>query len=154
MSQTQPYNGKMMFDDVGEFSDSNNSTNKFHMMHGKGYNEWQPQAHLNNKIRQDAKIMSNWEYRTYLQNNADYIRSYNSLEAYNATGVSPFFDNRSPNQPKISNSPFIFGSLYNEATPSIGYNDSDLKQDFLKKERQQCRMIAPSISLSNIRSKQ
>ena len=108
MSQTQPYNGKMLYDDVGEFTNddanSSRSSTKFHMLRGKGYNEWQPQAYLNNKIREDANITSNWQYRTYLQQNGDYIRSYNSLEAYNASGVSPFYEE--PNQPKVSNSPF------------------------------------------------
>ena len=113
-----------------------------YLLHGPGYNSWQPQAQTNNKIRHSAGIKSNWDYRTYMQNNADYIMKYNSMEAYNSSGVSPF---ASGNNIQVSNTPYLFGSLYNESKP-FGYVNSDLKESFLEKERLQGRMISPSIS--------
>ena len=44
------------------------------------------------------------------------------------------------------NVPYKFSSLYDPRMPNYGSNNSDLKQDFLKKQQISARMIAPSIS--------
>ena len=51
------------------------------MMDGRNFADWQPGAVINERIRQDAHIKSNADYRKYLTNNADNIIKYNQLQA-------------------------------------------------------------------------
>ena len=41
------------------------------MMDGRNYSKWQPGAVLNEEIRKNNDIHTNWQYRSYLMNNAD-----------------------------------------------------------------------------------
>ena len=103
---------------------------------------WQPDATINNKIHVESGITSNWKYRQYIQNNANHIMKYNTMEYIYSSGNNPYAitDN-------VSNStPYKFSSLYDPSSPNNGANNSDLKQDFLRKQQMNARMIAPSIS--------
>ena len=102
---------------------------------------WQPDATINNKIHVESGITSNWKYRQYIQNNANHIMKYNTMEYIYSSGNNPYAitDN-------VSNStPYKFSSLYDPSSPNNGANNSDLKQDFLRKQQMNARMIAPSI---------
>ena len=102
---------------------------------------WQPDAKTNNKIHVDSGITSNWKYRQYIQNNANNIMKYNSMEYIYASGNNPYaVSNKIPS----ANVPYKFSSLYDPKKPNYGYSDSDLKQEFLKKQQLSARMIAPS----------
>jgi hypothetical protein len=103
---------------------------------------WQPDAVINNKIHVESEITSNWKYRQYMQNNAKHIMKYDSMEYVYASGNNPYTitDNKNSN----SNVPYRFTSLYDPNTPTVGFSDSDLKQDFLQKQQMSGRMIAPS----------
>lgn len=105
---------------------------------------WQPQALTNTKIHADAGLTSNWKYRQYLQNNAKHIMKYNSNEYIQASGNNPY---TLLNTQSVQQTPYIFGSLYNDSQPVVTGQMSDLKQDFIRKQQMQGRMIAPSISL-------
>jgi hypothetical protein len=100
---------------------------------------WQPQAVLNNNMLQDANITSNWKYRQYIQKNASQIMKYNSMESINASGNNPYYGTNT-NQ-SMANVPHLYNSLQSQ---SQGYN-SDLKQDFLNKQRIKARMVSPAI---------
>jgi len=108
----------------------------------KDFYSWQPQAITNTKIHADAEITSNWKYRQYLQNNAKNIMKYNSNEYINASGNNSY---TLVNNNRVQQNPYVFGSLYNNTQPAIIGQMSDLKQDFIKKQQIQARMIAPSI---------
>jgi hypothetical protein len=104
---------------------------------------WQPDAVINNKIHVDSEITSNWKYRQYIQNNANHIMKYDTMEYIYSSGNNPYTitDN------KINdNIPYRFSSLYDTNVPNYGSNNSDLKQDFIKKQQMSARMIAPSIA--------
>jgi hypothetical protein len=102
---------------------------------------WQPDAKTNNKILVDSGITSNWKYRQYIQNNANHIMKYNTMEYIYASGNNPYaVSNKIPSD----NVPYKFSSLYDPNKPNYGYSDSDLKQEFLKKQQLSARMIAPS----------
>lgn len=101
---------------------------------------WQPQASVNNNIIQDANITSNWKYRQYIQKNASQIMKYNSMEAVSASGNNPYYGMDASQ--KTTNMPHLYGSLHAQSVT----NDSDLKRDFLNKQRLNARMVAPSIS--------
>lgn len=100
---------------------------------------WQPQASVNNKILQDSNITSNWKYRQYIQHNANQIMKYNTMEAVNASGNNPYYG--TDLSQSTANVPQLYNSLQ---TPSVTL-DSDLKRDFLNKQRMSARMISPSI---------
>lgn len=100
---------------------------------------WQPQASVNNKILQDGNITSNWKYRQYIQHNANQIMKYNTMEAVNASGNNPYYG--TDLSQSTANVPQLYNSLQ---TPSVT-SDSDLKRDFLNKQRMSARMISPSI---------
>ena len=104
---------------------------------------WQPDATINNKIHVDSGITSNWKYRQYIQNNANHIMKYNTMEYIYSSGNNPYAiaDNM-----VNDNVPYKFSSLYDPRMPNVGSNNSDLKQDFIKKQQMSARMIAPSIS--------
>ena len=51
------------------------------MTDGRNYATWQPGAVINQQIKKQANIKSNWQYRKYLTDNADSIIKYNQLEA-------------------------------------------------------------------------
>ena len=113
------------------------------------YFSQQPEAAINTKIQQQEGIRSNWEYRKYLQNNAQNIMKINYMESVNASGNNPKAYNSSPGQAVSSsstNTPFVFLSTHDKRTPKYGYNESDLKNDYITKYQLNTRMIAPSIS--------
>ena len=104
---------------------------------------WQPDANINNKIRDDIGITSNWKYRQYVQTNAKHIMKYNTMEYIYASGNNPYaITNNSSNL----NVPFMFSSIYDQNEAENGFNNSDLKKSFLKTQQVKGRMIAPSIS--------
>jgi hypothetical protein len=104
---------------------------------------WQPDAGVNNKIHVESGITSNWKYRQYMQNNAKHIMKYDSMEYVYASGNNPYIiDNK--NVSSNQSAPYRFFSLHDPNTPTVGFSDSDLKQDFLQKQQMSARMIAPS----------
>lgn len=106
---------------------------------------WQPDAVINNKIHVESGITSNWKYRQYMQNNAKHIMKYDSMEYVYASGNNPYTDIYTDTNNSNSNSnskvPFMFTSLHE---PNNGFSNSDLKQEFLKKQQMSARMISPA----------
>ena len=101
---------------------------------------WQPDAVINNKIHVESGITSNWKYRQYMQNNAKHIMKYDSMEYVYASGNNPYMAQGSSG----SNVPYRFDSLHDPSFPNYGFSNSDLKQDFLKKQQMSGRMISPA----------
>ena len=63
----------------------NGASNNIHfnfppiMNDGRNFATWQPGAVINNAIRKEQNIKSNWDYRLYLTNNADSIIKTNKI---------------------------------------------------------------------------
>jgi hypothetical protein len=108
---------------------------------------WQPDAVINNKIHVDSGITSNWKYRQYIQNNANHIMKYNTMEYIYSSGNNPYTITDNIINDKV---PHRFSSLYDTNVPNYESNNSDLKQDFVKKQQMSARMIAPSIATKYI----
>ena len=124
-----------------QFAMSNNI-----MMDNGLYASWQPEAIVNIKIQKDAELTSNWKYRQYLQNNAQDIMKYNTMETIQASGNNPY---TSQNTIKSRNVPYLFNSVHDVSSPAIGNNNSsDLKTSYMKREQMRARLVAPSISTS------
>jgi hypothetical protein len=65
------------------------------MEDGRAYSSWQPSAVLTDQIRQRENIKTNWDYRAYLQKNADSIIAFDKTTACQQTGC-PYSYTRSP----------------------------------------------------------
>jgi len=113
------------------------------MADGRVYSSWQPEAVVNDRIRQQENIKTSWQYRQYLTHNASEIMKINNREACSALGLpSHFQTNATPS----SNVPYSFKSTFDTNTPGFGYCNSNLKQPYLTREQLQARMIAPIVN--------
>ena len=119
------------------------------MADGRNYATWQPGAVINEKIRENNGIKSNWDYRTFLQNNAVKIMQTNSIAACNNCAACPPVYIGSQNPVSQSSVPFVFESPLDNSQP-FGYETSDLKNMYLSRNELQSRMSAPHISQSQM----
>ena len=111
------------------------------MTDGRNYAKWQPGSVINQEIRKDNGIKSNWEYRQFLTNNADSIIKSNQLESCDNCCYCPTLKVGEP----VPNTPFLYNSCMEKSQP-YGYENSDLKQLYLTSQQLQCRMIAPILT--------
>lgn len=103
---------------------------------------WPSSYQTNNKLLNDSGISSNWKYRQYMQKNANDIMKYNAMESIRSSGNNPYVvENTSP----VGNTPFLYKSVHDTNKPIYGQKESDLKNDYITKERMKSRMISPSI---------
>ena len=114
------------------------------MSDGRNFSSWLPEEVINEKIKKDMGIQSNWEYRKYLQQNATNIMSYNSMKAIEGTGYVS-----STNTTKTENVPFMFNSTFDQNTTNVGYSNSNLKSQYLSSSQLNARMMAPTIQLNH-----
>lgn len=130
----------------------NSGSNNIHfdyppiMSDGRNYATWKPGAVINDNIRKEEGIQTNWQYRKYLTENADSIIKYNQLEACNDCGACSvrFGMNEEP-----SNSPFLYKSCSDNRRP-FGFETSNLKDEYLSSHNLQSRMVSPSITQAQL----
>jgi hypothetical protein len=115
------------------------------MNDGRNFAKWQPGAAINQEIRQENGIKSNWQYRKYLTENADSVIKSNQLEACDECCYCPSLKAGE----SVPNSPFLYKSCMDRSQP-YGYEDSDLKNMYLTSSQLQARMVAPSITQDQI----
>ena len=101
---------------------------------------WQPEAQTNNKIQTESNLTSNWKYRQYMQQNANQIMKYNTMQTFYESGNNPY---SVLNTGQTNKTPILFKSTYD--TNNLG-QISDLKRDYLKKEQMKSKMVSPYIS--------
>lgn len=89
-------------------------------------NYWQPYSGLNNALRKQEGIKTNWGYRQFMTNNAVGIMNYNTTQAQQALGL-----------------PIRFQSA--DSISDVFHANSDLKKTFVAKENIQSRMVSPSL---------
>jgi hypothetical protein len=120
-----------------------NQTNNYYTLKPmNNYSSWQPEAVTNIKIKSESNINSSWKYRQYLQNNANHIMKYNTMEFIYTSGNNPY---SVANKVSSENTPYLYSSTYDNRKPTIGINNSDLKHDYIKKNQLNSRMVAPTI---------
>ena len=124
------------------YSGSNNIHFNFPpiMADGRNYASWQPEAVVNDRIRKQEHINSNWEYRQYLTKYATEIMKFNNNESCYDLGLSPYVDQKQVNT--LKNVPKLFTSTHDQ---SFGYQQSDLKTPYISREQLQSRMSSPEI---------
>jgi hypothetical protein len=114
------------------------------MSDGRNFSQWQPTAQINNQIKSQSNIQSNFDYRKYLTDNADSIIKYNQLQACNECG-SCYYTN---DMQLTNNTPYVFKSCNDQSTP-YGYESSDLKNIYLSREQLHSKKTAPSIVIED-----
>jgi len=131
------------------YSGTNNTHFNFPpiMSDGRNYASWQPEAVINNRIQKQEKIVSNWQYRQYLQNNGLEIMKYNTLETCYELGLPNHIQT---NNTPSSNVPYKFRNVYDTSKPGFGYCNSDLKNPYISREQLNSRMVAPYINPNQI----
>jgi hypothetical protein len=98
------------------------------------------------QIRKQENIHNNWQYRQFLQNNANNIMRFNYKEYCTDLGLVPhIYTNKTPS----SNVPYTFRSVLDNSSPGYNYYNSDLKNPYLSREQLEARMIAPYIRVYN-----
>jgi hypothetical protein len=118
------------------------------MKDGRNYANWQPGGALNEEIRKENKLHSNWAYRSYLTEQADQIIRANQIAACdNCCSCPATYGNNSPSPP--NNTPFLFKSCSDKTQP-FGYENSDLKNLYLTDVQLQSRMVTPVLSQAQI----
>lgn len=100
---------------------------------------WNTESSVNNKIRKENGIETNWDYRRFLTNNAIDIMEQNYNETANDTG-STFITQTS----QSTSSPFLYNSIDENVNP-IGFENSDLKNMYLTREQLYSRKCAPTL---------
>jgi hypothetical protein len=79
--------------------------NNFHqdfpalMSDGRSFSNWQPTAVLNDQIRTRENLKTNWEYRQYLQKNANSIITFDQSTACQQTGCPYAYVQSQPSYP-------------------------------------------------------
>ncbi len=111
------------------------------MMDGRNYSKWQPGSVINEQIRKNNNIQTNWQYRSYLINNADKIIKSNQIEACDECCYCPAVKTNE----QTKNTPFLYSSCVENSQP-YGYQNSDLKELYLSSYDLQARMIAPVLT--------
>ena len=112
------------------------------MSDGRNYSQWQPTAQINNEIKKEANLNSNYDYRNYLTKNADSIIKYNQLQSCNECGNCYYNNSQQLNK----NTPYVFNSCGDKSRP-YGYENSDLKNIYLSRQELQSRKTAQSIPI-------
>ena len=119
------------------------------MADGRNYAKWQPGEVINEQIRQENNIKSNWQYRQYLTKNADSVIKANQLEACDDCCYCPALKTGEP----VPNTPFLYKSCMEKSQP-YGYENSDLKNIYLSSHQLQARMVAPAITQDQLLQQQ
>jgi len=128
---------------------SNNVYPEFPPLMSDGRNliaSYQPEAILNNTLKQQSGITSNWEYRKYLIENSDEILRNNFREACNDVGYfERFLPDERGNTDPIAATPYSYSS-YLDNTQPVGYSNSDLKDLYISREQLNVRKFSPSVT--------
>ena len=113
---------------------------------GRNYADWLPGAAINEQIREQNNIKSNWDYRQFLTYNAEEIMRKNQLEACDQCCACPErLSVLSQLQQPTPNNPYLYRSCIDNTQP-FGYETSDLKNLYLSDFQLQSRLTTPVLT--------
>lgn len=115
------------------------------MADGRNYADWLPGEQINQNIRKENGIKTNWDYRQYLTHNAEQVIHQNSIEACDQCCSCPARYGDEQDTTHSNHTPFLYKSC-TESTQPFGYQNSDLKQMYLSEYQLQSRLSAPILS--------
>ena len=109
------------------------------MSDGKFNTNWNTACANNNRLKREANIINNYEYRQYLQQNGKTLIIENQLAACNNCGIT-WNKYNGENHKK-----YLFKSC-NDGTKPPGYDSSDLKNIYLSREELSARTQPTSLT--------
>ena len=117
------------------------------MNDGRNYANWNTGAVINNKIRLNNNIKSNWDYRHFLMKNSDEIIKMNQINSLEKIGCDykKYINSKNNKQ----NNPYIFKSCLDKYRP-FGYEDSDLKKLYLTDKELNDRYKTPILTQEDL----
>tara|TARA_B100000989_G_C19500146_1_gene453867 strand:+ start:90 stop:497 length:408 start_codon:yes stop_codon:yes gene_type:complete len=129
------------------YSGSNNIHFNFPpiMNDGRNYSSYIPGSTLDETIKKKQNIVTNSDYRAYLQRNADEIIKNNQLNYCDECSSCPYINNSNLNLQQ----PYIFNSILSQDQP-YGYQGSDLKNIYLSRQKLEAKMHAPRFEIKKI----
>lgn len=131
------------------YSGSNNLHFNFPpiMDDGRTFSSWVPGSAVNDQLRKEQNIESNWDYRQFLMHNSTNVMDANLQQCFNQSGYSNLYGQN------VSNSPFLYATVADKSQP-YGYEESDLKNIYLSRNDLQSRMIAPIVTQDQLLMRQ
>lgn len=96
----------------------------------------------NPAILEKYNLNSAWKYRAFLQSHSQHIKNALFDESARHFGASPV---PAVTAPPAAGGPYVYRSLFDAARPA-GYEESDLKNNFITGRVLRARMVAPTFS--------
>jgi antitoxin component HigA of HigAB toxin-antitoxin module len=118
------------------------------MSDGRGFSDYKACNLSDKKIKENANIKNNFQYRQYLQNNADTIIKNNQENACFECSTCNYLNNTNTNVNTNVNTPYIFNYTISKDQP-YGYENSDLKNLYLSKQKLNSVLNTPRIQINN-----
>ena len=110
------------------------------MSDARHFTNFDPNCEANNRLKKSLNIQSNYEYRQYLINNGHTLMENNTIKACDENSECVKRSNELNNTNK-----YLFKSISDNYTP-YGYQDSNLKQLYLKKSALQNKFVSPIVT--------
>jgi hypothetical protein len=119
------------------------------MADGRLNSSHQQDTVTNQAIKNKNGIQSNWEYRRYLQKNANAVLKENFLSASNDTGFfSRHVDPTTEENRQGKGYPYLYSNLLDNTRPPR-YADSDIKTAYLSREQLLSLKSSPQVFFAN-----
>ena len=115
---------------------------------GRNYTNYETASSVDNKLKKNANIKTNSDYRKYLQTNADVIIKNNQISSCGECSATPYFSGKNQDLSNATGKPYIFKSRVSNDQP-FGYETSDLKNLYLSKQVLEAQMHAPRFRIPN-----
>jgi len=106
------------------------------------HSSWQPGAVVDELIRTENNIHSNWQYRKYLVENSEEIKNHNFKQSCNDVGY--FIRNENKQVDSGMQGRIGIGE------PVTRVNTSDLKQMYMSREQLHANQVIPSMTQEDI----
>jgi len=112
------------------------------MSDGRNFATWVPMCQVNDTIREDNNITSNYNYRQFLIKNADSIIKKNQINACDAC-CGCWEQYRKIPYTDANN--YLYKSCSDKGQP-YGYENSDLKNLYLSRQALQSKLVSPILT--------
>ena len=116
----------------------------------RNFSSYIPGVALDNKLKKEANIKTNSDYRKYLQTNGFSLIKNNQMNACDQCSSCPYshsLHKKENNLIKQTNGPYIFDTILSNDQP-FGYETSDLKNLYLSRQQINATRYAPRLQLN------
>jgi hypothetical protein len=132
------------------FSASNNMYHDYPplMSDARTFTPYESNAVMNKKIKYKYDIVTNYDYRMFLTRNGNNIISQNQKNACDECGFCQYGKLSEINTTSVNNK-YLYKGLTDDSKP-YGYQQSDLKSEYVDKQALQSRMYTPLLDQNQL----